>query len=75
MQDFVAMLRHYQVPVQQTSLLTLEQISQLSGATVQQTIVQSKLKPKTAETLEERRKAIQNSVSQTSLHQSSLAIT
>lgn len=69
------MLRHYQVPVQQTSLLTLEQISQLSGSTVQQTIVQSKLKPKTAETLEERRKAIQSSVSQTSLHQSSLAIT
>ncbi|CAB3368489.1 Hypothetical predicted protein [Cloeon dipterum] len=73
--DFVAMLRHYQVPVPQTSMLTLEQISQLSNSSIQQTIVQSKLKPKTAETLEERRKAIQNSVSQTSLHQCSLAIT
>lgn len=68
------MLRHYCVPLQQPSVLTLEQISALSGPAAQQALVQSKLKPKTAESLEERRRAIQNSVSQTSCHQSTLAI-
>lgn len=74
LQDFVAMLRHYCVPLQQPAVLTLEQISALSGPAAQQALAQSKLKPKTAESLEERRRAIQNSVSQTSCHQSTLAI-
>ncbi|KAF4522501.1 hypothetical protein B566_EDAN002586 [Ephemera danica] len=72
--DFVAMLRHYRVPLQQPPVLTLEQISNLSGSAAQQALIQSKLKPKTAESLEERRKAIQHAVSQTSCHQSALAI-
>ncbi|CAG2061720.1 unnamed protein product, partial [Timema podura] len=69
--DFVAMLKHYKLPLDcagydGTSVLTLDQIQQLSGPTAQRLLSAHRLKPRAAETLEERRKAIQSAVSETS---------
>ena len=55
-------------------VLMLEQIQQLSGPVAQQLLSTHKLKPKVAETLEERRRAIQGAVSQTSSDQTLLNI-
>lgn len=55
-------------------MLTLDQIQQLSGSVSQQLLANHKLKPKVAESLEDRRKAIQGSVSQTSYDQQFLTI-
>jgi len=52
----------------------LEQIQQLSGPVAQQLLSGHKLKPKMSESLEERRKAIQGAVSQTSSDQMLLSI-
>ncbi|XP_063229477.1 TATA-binding protein-associated factor 172 [Bacillus rossius redtenbacheri] len=67
--DFVAMLKHYKLPLDYdsySSVLTFDQIQQLSGPVAQKLLATNKIKPKAADTLEERRKAIQNAVSQTS---------
>ena len=55
-------------------MLTLDQIQQLSGPLSQNLLANHKLKPKVAESLEERRKAIQGAVSQTSSDQQFLTI-
>lgn len=75
--DFVAMMKHYKLPIdyeQYGSVLTLDQIQQLSGISTQQLLTKFKLKPKVAESLEERRKNIQGSVSQTSSDQFMLSV-
>lgn len=74
--DFIAMMKHYKVPinVENDSVLTLEHIQQLTGNTTQQTLLKFKLKPKIQESLEERRKSIQGSVSQTSSDQCMLSV-
>jgi hypothetical protein len=55
-------------------VLTLEQIQQLSGPVAQQLLSGHRLKPKVFESLEERRKAIQGAVSQTSCDHMLLSI-
>lgn len=55
-------------------MLALEQIQQLSGPVAQQLLSSHRLKPKVAEGLEERRKAIQGAVSQTSSDQMLLSV-
>lgn len=75
--DFLAMMKHYKIPInyeQYGSVLTLDQIQQLSGMQTQQILAKIKLKPKVAESLEERRKNIQGSVSQTSSDQFMLSV-
>lgn len=75
--DFVAMLKHYKLPLDSETcgkVLTLEQIQQLSGPVAQQLLSGHRLKPKVFESLEERRKAIQGAVSQTSCDQMLLSI-
>lgn len=74
--DFIAMMKHYKVPVnvESDSVLTLEHIQQLTGNGTQQTLLKFKLKPKVQENLEERRKSIQGAVSQTSSDQYMLSI-
>lgn len=69
--DFIAMLKHYKVPVNANAdgVLTLEHIQQLTGPDTQQLLIKCKLKPKIHDTLEDRRKSIQGSVSQTSNEQ------
>ncbi|XP_076043200.1 histone acetyltransferase 1 isoform X2 [Oratosquilla oratoria] len=77
--DFMSMLCHYKLEVGSSftsaPILTLEQIHNLSGPISLSLFANAKLKPKVQETLEERRKAIQNSVSQTSSDQMSLSTT
>lgn len=75
--DFLAMMKHYKLPInyeQYGSVLSLDQIQQLSGIQTQQLLTRVKLKPKVAESLEERRKSIQGSVSQTSSDQFMLSV-
>lgn len=55
-------------------MLTLDQIQQLSGPVAQQLLSSHRLKPKVAEGLEDRRKAIQGAVSQTSSDQMLLSV-
>ncbi|KAK8401952.1 hypothetical protein O3P69_001209 [Scylla paramamosain] len=78
-QDFMAMLRHYKLPLDPAlsaaPVLTLEQIQTLSGQTALNLFSMGRLRPKVLATLEERRKAIQSSVSQTSSDQLTLATT
>ncbi|XP_053648070.2 TATA-binding protein-associated factor 172 isoform X2 [Cherax quadricarinatus] len=77
--DFMAMLRHYKLPLEESftaaPVLTLEQIQNLSGHISLTLFSGGRLRPKVHTTLEERRKAIQSSVSQTSTDQISLATT
>lgn len=68
--DFMAMLRHYKLPLDTTFqagvVLTLDQATALS-TTVFSTLIQTtKLKPKVLETLDERRRSVLRSVTQTS---------
>lgn len=75
--DFLAMMKHYKVPInaeQYGNVLTLDQIQQLSGVETQQILAKVKLKQKVQESLEERRKSIQGSVSQTSSDQFMLSV-
>lgn len=74
--DFIAMMKHYKVPIktENDTVLTLENIQQITGQETQDTLVKFKLKPKIQETLEERRKSIQHSVQQTSNEQFMLSI-
>lgn len=74
--DFVAMMKHYKVPVavENDAVLTLEHIQQLTGNETQQVLVRFKLKPKVQESLEERRRSIQGAVSQTSSDQYMLSV-
>ncbi|XP_068240504.1 TATA-binding protein-associated factor 172 [Palaemon carinicauda] len=77
--DFMAMLRHYKLEIEDSfsasPFLTLEQIQNLSGPVALTLFSGGRLRPKVYSTLEERRKAIQNNVSQTSTDQISLATT
>lgn len=74
--DFIAMMKHYKVPVkvETDAVLTLEQIQNVTGEETQNTLVKCRLKPKIQESLEERRKSIQHSVSQTSNEQLMLSV-
>lgn len=75
--DFLAMMKHYKLPInseQYGSVLTLDQIQQLSGTETQMMLSKVKIKQKVAESLEERRKSIQGSVSQTSSDQFMLSV-
>ncbi|KAJ8933842.1 hypothetical protein NQ314_013764 [Rhamnusium bicolor] len=74
--DFVATMKHYKVPIglENDSVLTLQHIQQLTGTETQQILVKFKLKTKVQESLEERRRSIQGSVSQTSNDQLMLSI-
>lgn len=76
-QDFMAMLRHYKLPLDPaltaSPVLTLNQIQTLSGHTALTLFALGRLRPKVLATLEERRKTIQSSVSQTSSDQLTLA--
>jgi hypothetical protein len=67
---FVSILVHYCF----WQVLTLDQIQQLSGPVAQQLLSSHRLKPKVAEGLEDRRKAIQGAVSQTSSDQMLLSV-
>ncbi|XP_071538423.1 TATA-binding protein-associated factor 172 isoform X2 [Panulirus ornatus] len=77
--DFMAMLRHYKLPLNESftaaPVLTLEQIQNLTGHIALTLFMGGRLRPKVYSTLEERRKAIQSNVSQTSTDQISLATT
>lgn len=74
--DFIAMMKHYKVPInaETDTVLTLDHIQQITGQTTQQILVKFKLKQKVQESLEERRKSIQGSVSQTSSDQFMLTV-
>ncbi|XP_026282175.1 TATA-binding protein-associated factor 172 [Frankliniella occidentalis] len=76
--DFVALLKHYKLSVPgydgTKQVLTLEQIQQLAGQVTEKLLSQQKLKPKVVDTLEQSRKNIQKSVSQTIQDQSILHI-
>ncbi|CAH0564280.1 unnamed protein product [Brassicogethes aeneus] len=74
--DFVATMKHYKVPItiENDSVLTLQNIQELTGTNTQNTLVKFKLKAKVLDSLEDRRKSIQNSVSQTSSDQLRLSI-
>ncbi|EFA08205.1 TATA-binding protein-associated factor 172-like Protein [Tribolium castaneum] len=75
--DFMATLKHYKVPINTTendSVFTLERIQELTGPTTQEILVKIKLKTKVQESLEERRRSIQNSVVQTSNDQLTLSV-
>ncbi|XP_018561856.1 TATA-binding protein-associated factor 172 isoform X1 [Anoplophora glabripennis] len=74
--DFVATLKHYKVPIniQNDSVFTLQHIEQLTGAETQQVLVKFKLKTKIQESLEERRRSIQGSATQTSNDQLMLSV-
>jgi TATA-binding protein-associated factor len=74
--DFMATLKHYKVPVnsENDSVFTLERIQELTGQSTQETLVKIKLKSKVQESLEERRRSIQNSVVQTSNDQLVLSV-
>lgn len=74
--DFLAMLKHYKVPVgvDNDGVLTLEHMQQLTGAETQRVLFACKLKQKVQESLEERRRGIQGAVSQTSSDQYMLSV-
>lgn len=74
--DFLATMKHYKIPInsENDNVLTLEHIQKLTGQTTQDILVKFKLKPKILESLEERRKSIQNSVLQTSNDQAMLSV-
>ncbi|XP_050515682.1 TATA-binding protein-associated factor 172 isoform X1 [Diabrotica virgifera virgifera] len=73
--DFLATLRHYKVPIpgNNENVLTLDQIEQVTGPETQSILVNIKMKPKVLESLEERRRNIHNSVSQTNKDQTRLS--
>lgn len=74
--DFIAMMKHYKVPmdVNGDSVLTLDHMKQLTGPDVQQTLVKCKLKQKILDSLEERRRSLHDSVTQTSQDQYMLSV-
>ncbi|XP_054284779.1 TATA-binding protein-associated factor 172-like [Macrosteles quadrilineatus] len=75
--DFIATLKHYKLPFhseQYGKVLTLDQIQQLAGPVASQLLTSNKLKPKVAESLEERRRVIQGAVSQTASDQQLLTV-
>ncbi|KRT80629.1 HEAT domain-containing protein, partial [Oryctes borbonicus] len=74
--DFIAMLKHYKVPtdVNGDSVLTLDQMKLLTGTEVQQVLLRFKLKQKILDSLEERRRGLHDSVSQTSQDQYMLSV-
>lgn len=74
--DFLATLRHYKVPInlENDNVLTLQQIQNLTGCETQKILVNFKLKPKVFDTLEDRRKSILSSVTQTNHDQQTLSI-
>ncbi|GJQ72210.1 hypothetical protein Trydic_g3301 [Trypoxylus dichotomus] len=74
--DFIAMLKHYKIPtdVNGDSVLTLDQMKLLTGTEVQQIMLKFKLKQKILDSLEERRRGLHDSVSQTSQDQYMLSV-
>lgn len=74
--DFIAMMKHYKVPlnVNGDSVLTLDQMKQLTGTDIQETLVKFKLKQKIYDSLEERRRSLHDSVMQTSQDQYMLSV-
>lgn len=76
--DFVALLRHYQLPLDATYqpglVLTVDQAVQLATAVYQSLIQQTKLKAKALENLEEKRKSVLRIAHQTGKDQVSLNV-
>ncbi|XP_054706279.1 TATA-binding protein-associated factor 172-like [Uloborus diversus] len=76
--DFVSILKHYSVPVdaayQSGAVYTFEQIVQLASVGFPSSVSVVKLKPKVIETLEERRKSLLKTVTQTSHDQAALNV-
>lgn len=74
--DFIATLKHYKVPVnvESDTVLTLPQIKELTGQTMQELLVKFKMKSKMQENLEERRRSIQVSANQTNNDQLMLSV-
>ncbi|XP_055378058.1 TATA-binding protein-associated factor 172 [Condylostylus longicornis] len=73
--DFIATLKQYQIPVNnldQTKVLTLDQINSLVTTMSENIKGTYNLKPKISDIIEERRKSLQNSLKQTSAEQNSL---
>ncbi|KAJ8683684.1 hypothetical protein QAD02_019476 [Eretmocerus hayati] len=81
--DYVATLKHYKLPlsieVNTTGVMTLEQIAQLAASPVpspcEATGTSSKLKPKILESLEERRRGMENSASSSAAQLQTLHVT
>ncbi|XP_066254641.1 TATA-binding protein-associated factor 172 [Euwallacea similis] len=74
--DFLATLRHYKIPVDivNDQALTLPLIQQVTSMETERNLVNSKLKLKILESLQERRRAIQSSVLTTANEQKILTI-
>lgn len=74
--DFIAMMKHYKVPmtINGDGVLTLDLMKALTGTDVQQTLIRFKLKQKILDSLEERRRSIHDSVTQTSQDQYMLSV-
>ncbi|KAL3274370.1 hypothetical protein HHI36_015768 [Cryptolaemus montrouzieri] len=74
--DFIATLKHYKVPVncENEAVMTLNHIHDMTGANLQEILVNFKLKGKVHDNLEERRVNIQSSVMQISKDQLALSI-
>lgn len=76
--DFIATLKHYKFPFNcenVDSVFTLEHIQELTGNKTQDVLFKMKLKSKVQDSLEERRKSIQDTVTQTSNDQLVLSVT
>lgn len=74
--DFLATMRHYKISLEidNDQPFTLPLIVQLTGATTEHILVNFKLKTKILESLQERRRSIQNAAIQTGNEQKSLTI-
>lgn len=74
--DFIATLKHYKVPIniETNTVMTLQHIQDLTNNKMQQTLTKFKLKQKVVDSLEQRRRSIQNSVIQTSNEQLMLTV-
>lgn len=62
------------IALENENVLTLQQIQTLTGVETQKILVSFKLKPKVVETMEERRRGILSSVTQTNQDQQTLSV-
>ncbi|KAL1131032.1 hypothetical protein AAG570_012269, partial [Ranatra chinensis] len=75
--DFIALLKHYKLPTEDfnsQNVLTLDQMEKICGESVAHTLYKAKLRPKIAETLQERRKIIHASIVATLTDQNMLSV-
>lgn len=78
MKNFLALLKHYKIPVTDemfpSNILTLEQMENLCSSVICNLLSKCKLKQKVLDTLQERRKSLNNSVIATSCEQNTYHI-